>query len=143
MGYRFTSFWFVNIAFGIAFPLYLQVPSVIHVPWNRNLSLKTISIFVSFIIDPVHFLSKDSTPPPRCFFFFFFCSHLFGPLRAVRIPISLSLSHHYTTTPIRNNSEKFKMETIRKIKITQFPDGLRHKYIHKQTVFLNWYINNR
>ena len=137
MGYRFTSFWFVNIAFGIAFPLYLQGPSVIHVPWNRNLSLKTISIFVSFIID---ILFIFCLPHPLAVFFFLLTS-LRSSSRRSRP--NLSLSHHYTTTPIRNNSEKFKMESIRKIKITQFPDGLRHKYIRKQTVFLNWYINNR
>ena len=140
MGYRFTSFWFVNIAFDIAFPLYLQVPSVIHVPWNRNLSLKTISIFVSFII--LFIFCLKIVPTPSLFFFFFF---LLTSLRSSsrRSCSNLSLSHHYTTTPIRNNSEKFKMESIRKTKITQFPHGLRHKYIHKQTVFLNWYINNR
>ena len=138
MGYRFTSFWFVNIAFGIAFPLYLQVPSVIHVPWNRNLSLKTISIFVSFII--LFIFCLKIVPHPLAVFFFFLLTSLRSSSR--RSCPNLSLSHHYTTTPIRNNSEKFKMESIRKIKITQFPDGLRHKYIHKQTVFLNWY-NNR
>ena len=117
MGYRFTSFWFVNIAFGIAFPLYLQVPSVLHVPWNRNLSLKTISIFVSFII--LFIFCLKIVPHPLAVFFFFFYSHLFGPLRAVRIPISLSLT---TTLPHRSAiiRKNLRWNPLGKLKLLNF-----------------------
>ena len=95
MGYRFTSFWFVNIAFGIAFPLYLQVPSVIHVPWNRNLSLKTISIFVSFII--LFIFCLKIVPHPLAVFFFLLTSLRSSSRRSYP---NLSLSHT-TTLPHR------------------------------------------
>ena len=102
----FSFYIFLDCKYCIWHNIFL---SVIHVPWNRNLSLRSISNFVSFII-PFIFCLKI-VPHPLAVFFF--CSHLFGPLRAVRIPISLS--HHYTTTPTRKNSEKFKKESFRKL----------------------------
>ena len=83
----FSFYIFLDCKYCIWHNIFL---SVIHVPWNRNLSLRSISNFVSFII-PFIFCLKIVPHPLAVFFSAHISSVLFAPF------VSQSLS--LTTTP--------------------------------------------